>query len=159
MNGDLKKLTAQLAKEQKIKKLIVTRGTDGAIMYDTIKNSFFYTAAYSDKSLDKVGSGDAMLAILSLCLKDKLDQDLESYQPIITDVNSSVRSLKKEVTDFKEIPVVSSKVSVKEVPSTKSIKLAIPLVSAITGRVYGSHSAIFLPLSTISPSLKNNFEP
>ncbi len=35
-------------------------------------------------------------------LKDKLDQDLESYQPIITDVNSSVRSLKKEVNDFKE---------------------------------------------------------
>ena len=35
-------------------------------------------------------------------LKDKLDQDLESYEPIITDANSSVRSLKNEVNVFKE---------------------------------------------------------
>ena len=40
-DGDLKKLTAKLAKEQKIKKLIVTRGTDGAIMYDSVEKSFF----------------------------------------------------------------------------------------------------------------------
>ena len=78
-DGDLKKLTAQLAQEQNIKKLIVTRGTDGAIMYDKNKNYFFYTAAYSEKSLDKVGSGDAMLAILSLCLKNNLDQNLSLF--------------------------------------------------------------------------------
>ena len=35
-------------------------------------------------------------------LKDKLDQDLESFGPVITEVNSSVRSLKNEVNTFKE---------------------------------------------------------
>ena len=78
-DGDLKKLTTQLCKEQKIKKLIVTRGTDGAIMYDNKIKTFFSSAAYSDKSLDKVGSGDAMLAIISLCLKQNLDQDLSLF--------------------------------------------------------------------------------
>lgn len=78
-DGDIKKLTTQLCKEQKIKKLIVTRGTDGAIMYDNKIKTFFSSAAYSDKSLDKVGSGDAMLAIISLCLKQNLDQDLSLF--------------------------------------------------------------------------------
>ena len=31
-------------------------------MYDNKIKEFFSSAAYSDKSLDKVGSGDAMLA-------------------------------------------------------------------------------------------------
>ena len=35
-------------------------------------------------------------------LKDKLDQDLESFGPVITEANSSVRSLKNEVNTFKE---------------------------------------------------------
>ena len=33
---------------------------------------------------------------------NKLDEDLESFEPVITEANSSVRSLKKEVNQFKE---------------------------------------------------------
>ena len=34
--------------------------------------------------------------------KNKLDEDLESYEPIITAANSRVRGFKEEVNDFKE---------------------------------------------------------
>ena len=78
-DGDLKQLIKKLATEQNIKKLIVTRGSNGAIMYDSINSSFFYAAAFSDKSVDKVGSGDAMLSLISICQKLKLDQNLSLF--------------------------------------------------------------------------------
>ena len=57
------------------------------------------------------------------------------------------------------MPVASSVVSWIETPSIKSTKLAVPLFSAITGVVYGSHSQILALALTLSPFLKNNFEP
>jgi len=41
----------------------------------------------------------------------------------------------QSITDFDEIPVVSSRVSDSETPSIRSTKFAIPLFSAITGVV------------------------
>ena len=65
----------------------------------------------------------------------------------------------QSITDLDEIPVASSVVSWIETPSIKSTKLAVPLFSAITGVVYGSHSQIFVLALTLSPLLKNNFDP
>ena len=65
----------------------------------------------------------------------------------------------QSITDFDEIPVASSVVSAKETPSIKSTKPAIPLFTAITGVVYGSHSQIFVFFLILSPFWKNNFEP
>ena len=65
----------------------------------------------------------------------------------------------QSITDLEDIPVASSVVSWIETPSIKSTKLAVPLFSAITGVVYGSHSHIFEFFLTLSPFLKNNFEP
>ena len=65
----------------------------------------------------------------------------------------------QSITDFDDMPVASSVVSWIETPSIKSTKLASPLFSAITGVVYGSHSQIFVFALTLSPLLKNNFEP
>jgi len=47
-------------------------------------------------------------------------------------------------TDFDAIPVASSTISDNETPSIKSTKFTVPLFSAITGVVYGSHSQIFV---------------
>ena len=57
------------------------------------------------------------------------------------------------------MPVVSSSVSDNETPSIKSTKFAIPLFSAITGVVYGSHSHILEFFLTFSSFLKNSFDP
>ena len=65
----------------------------------------------------------------------------------------------QSTTDLDEIPVASSVVSCIDTPSIRSTKLAIPLFSAITGVVYGSHSQILVLALILSPFLKNNLDP
>ena len=65
----------------------------------------------------------------------------------------------QSTTVLVDIPVASSVVSAIDTPSIKSTKPAIPLFSAITGVVYGSHSQIFEFFFILSPFWKNNFEP
>lgn len=70
--GDLAK---KLIKNKKIENLIVTRGSAGAILINK-KNKIYSCPGFALKSIDKVGAGDAMLAIASLGLKMKLDPNL-----------------------------------------------------------------------------------
>ena len=49
----------------KIKYLIVTRGSEGAIILDN-KNKFTYSEAYARNVVDKTGAGDTLLSITSL---------------------------------------------------------------------------------------------
>ena len=59
-----------------IKNLIVTKGSDGAILYDKKNNKFDYCPAFATKMVDKVGAGDAMMSIISLALRKKIDLSL-----------------------------------------------------------------------------------
>jgi len=74
--NDLKILIKKLSKEQKIKNLVVTRGSSGAILYNLKENNFKLSDAFAKKAIDKVGAGDAMLAMLALCLKSRFTHDL-----------------------------------------------------------------------------------
>ena len=74
--SDVKTLIKRLSKEQKIKNIIVTRGVNGAILYNLKENSFKFSDAFAKKAIDKIGAGDTMLAIISLCLKSKFSNDL-----------------------------------------------------------------------------------
>lgn len=65
-----------LSKSLKIKYLAVTRGSSGVILYNRIKNTFYECPAFASNPLDKIGSGDTMLAILSICLYKKFDINL-----------------------------------------------------------------------------------
>ena len=65
----------KLKKKMKIKYLIVTRGSEGAIILDN-KNKFTYSEAYARSVVDKVGAGDTLLSITSLFLKNKSDINL-----------------------------------------------------------------------------------
>jgi rfaE bifunctional protein kinase chain/domain/rfaE bifunctional protein nucleotidyltransferase chain/domain len=69
-------LIKKLASEQNIKNLVVTRGKEGAIIYSKKHNKFNFCGAFAEKALDKVGAGDAMLSIISLCLKNKFTKEL-----------------------------------------------------------------------------------
>ena len=61
-----------------IKNLIITRGNLGALMIK--KNSKpVYCPAFANKVVDKVGAGDAMLAVISLCLKMNFPDDLALF--------------------------------------------------------------------------------
>tara|TARA_B100000315_G_scaffold167234_1_gene155773 strand:- start:350 stop:1873 length:1524 start_codon:yes stop_codon:yes gene_type:complete len=75
-NGNLEILMKRLTKEQNIKNLVVTRGDQGSVFYNEKKNKFDICEAYAKTAIDKIGSGDAMLAIIALCLKSGINREL-----------------------------------------------------------------------------------
>jgi rfaE bifunctional protein kinase chain/domain/rfaE bifunctional protein nucleotidyltransferase chain/domain len=76
--SNLEYISNLLINKFNIKILIVTRGSEGSILIR--KNSKpEYCPAFANKIVDKVGAGDAMLAIISLCLKLKLPDDLTLF--------------------------------------------------------------------------------
>lgn len=75
-NGDIKKLMKRLAGMYNFKILIVTQGSSGSIMYNKTKNKFSHSDAFAKSAIDKIGAGDTMLSLISLCLKKKLDDRL-----------------------------------------------------------------------------------
>ena len=68
-------LGKKLIKNKNIKNLIITRGSEGAILINN-KYKVFSCPGFALKSIDKVGAGDAMLSIASLGLKLKLEPEL-----------------------------------------------------------------------------------
>ncbi len=72
----LKILMKNLSNEKKIDNLIVTRGGKGSIMFNRKKNKFSSSDAYATNIIDKIGAGDTMLALIALCFKSKMDDDI-----------------------------------------------------------------------------------
>ena len=68
-------LMSNLAKEKNIENIIVTRGGDGASLYNFKNNKFFFVDAYANKIVDKIGAGDTMLSLIGPCIKSKIDCD------------------------------------------------------------------------------------
>ena len=75
-NNKTEFLMKKLSLQQKIKKMIVTRGKEGALMYNGKDNKFNLCPAFADTAVDKIGAGDAMLSVVSLCLKNKFSDEL-----------------------------------------------------------------------------------
>ena len=73
--GNLEKMGHELMRFLKIKKLIITRGNKGALLVE-ISGKATYAPAFANRLVDKVGAGDTMLAVISLCMKIKLPGDL-----------------------------------------------------------------------------------
>ena len=75
-SGNLNVLMKKLSKDIKINELIVTMGQEGARLYNRKNNKFYNMEAFATKVVDKIGSGDTMLALLALCLKTRLNKYL-----------------------------------------------------------------------------------
>ncbi len=77
--SDVYYLAKILKKKHNIKNLIVTRGRNGAFLIESKNNKIIKCPAFSKKVVDKVGAGDTMLALVSLCLKLKVPYDLTLF--------------------------------------------------------------------------------
>ena len=75
-SSDVKNLMKRLSKEQKIKNIVVTRGSNGSILYNLKENVFKFSDAFAKKAVDKIGAGDAMLSLISLCLRSNFTYDM-----------------------------------------------------------------------------------
>ena len=100
-DGDLKDLMTNLSEEMQTKSLVVTRGNQGATLYNSVAKKFITCPAFASKVVDKIGSGDAMLALLSASLRAGYDESfslligsLAAAQSVETISNS--KSVNKE---------------------------------------------------------------
>ena len=75
-NNTIEPLVKKLASQQNIKDLIITRGSEGSILYSKKENKFKTCEALAKTAVDKIGAGDAMLSMIALCLKSKFSKDL-----------------------------------------------------------------------------------
>jgi rfaE bifunctional protein kinase chain/domain/rfaE bifunctional protein nucleotidyltransferase chain/domain len=75
----VEKLMKQLADSLQIKNLVVTQGSGGATKYASDNGKYHHCPAFAAKVVDKIGAGDAMLALLSCSLKSGFDADLSLF--------------------------------------------------------------------------------
>ena len=77
--NSVKNLMKKLSLNQKIKNLIVTRGTQGSLLYNKNDKKFSTCEAYAKNAVDKTGAGDAFLSITALCLKSGFSKELALF--------------------------------------------------------------------------------
>lgn len=66
--GEIKKLIKKLSTKMQAKYIVVTRGRDGSILFDKKNKTFVDCPAFESNPVDKIGSGDTLLAIFSIIL-------------------------------------------------------------------------------------------
>ena len=71
--SNLKTLSILIAKKNNIKKVVITKGQSGSILYDKKSKNYIECPALINKVIDKVGAGDFMLSIMSLLISLKLE--------------------------------------------------------------------------------------
>ncbi len=74
-SGNLQELTRNLANQLSCENIVVTRGLQGCLCYNR-DNGFITAPALTNNFKDRVGAGDAVFSIASMCAKQKVPIDL-----------------------------------------------------------------------------------
>ncbi len=77
--SDIKLLMKNFSKINNFEDLIITRGSMGAILYNRKLKKFYTSEAFAKRIVDKIGSGDSMLALSSISLASGLDKNLSLF--------------------------------------------------------------------------------
>jgi len=72
-------LIKTFVKNKNLKFIVVTSGSKGAILHDVKKNKVYSAPSFTDKVIDKIGSGDAMMSVFSIVLQKTLDPQLALF--------------------------------------------------------------------------------
>ncbi len=78
-NSDLAVLAKQVAKQLEARFIAVTLGMQGLMLLDVHEEMLTKVPALSTKVVDRVGAGDAFLAISGLCLSGKVNAELSAF--------------------------------------------------------------------------------
>lgn len=76
--SDVGQIANKLKDNIDAKYIAVTQGKNGAILIDNQKKSL-KSPGFAQQVVDKIGSGDALLALLSICLHDNFDEKLAMF--------------------------------------------------------------------------------
>jgi len=77
--GSLIPLMKKLSTKHKALNLVVTQGKDGAMLYHRKSDKIEVCPAFASSIIDKVGAGDAMLALLSISLHKSYDKSISLF--------------------------------------------------------------------------------
>jgi sugar/nucleoside kinase (ribokinase family) len=69
---DIYTLAKNFLTKNKLEFIVITKGISGSILFDYKLNKYS-CPSFNSKPIDKIGAGDAMLAILSVLLKNKFN--------------------------------------------------------------------------------------
>jgi rfaE bifunctional protein kinase chain/domain len=72
-------LIKELAQRLESAYIVVTQGSDGATLYNRKMDKFFLCPAFASKIVDKIGAGDAILALISVSLFNDNAPDLSLF--------------------------------------------------------------------------------
>lgn len=75
----LELVAEQVGERVGVKQLAVTRGTQGAMLYDRERGVFHRVPALSTRVVDRVGAGDAFLSLAGLCAAKGLDPEVAAF--------------------------------------------------------------------------------
>ena len=70
--SNIDQIAREFLKKNELKFLVITRGISGSILFDNKLNRYF-CPSFNSRPIDKIGAGVAMLAILTILLKNKID--------------------------------------------------------------------------------------
>lgn len=75
----LEVVSEQVANRVQVQQLAVTRGTKGMMIFDRKRNLFYSVPALSTKVVDRIGAGDAFLALAGLCVAKGIDSEVAAF--------------------------------------------------------------------------------
>ena len=76
---DIELLIRKFSKSINSRHIVITRGSEGSKLFDTKKNKFINSAAYATKIIDKIGTGDTLMAIFAIFLKSTKNPELSLF--------------------------------------------------------------------------------
>ncbi len=76
--GNLKDMVRSLSEQLKCRRIIVTRGKYGCLCY-TEDEGFFEIPAFVQQVVDRIGAGDALLSLTSLCVAQKAPMEIVGF--------------------------------------------------------------------------------
>lgn len=88
-NSNHVELIKKLKKIIKCEYIAITQGKRGASIYSTKTKKIKHVPAFARNVVDKVGAGDALFPILSICLKAKIPMDLSLF---IASISAAINS-------------------------------------------------------------------
>ncbi|GAB7081044.1 PfkB family carbohydrate kinase [Megalodesulfovibrio paquesii] len=77
-DGDLRALVELASRQRQCPRLLITRGKQGCLCYGA-EEGFFEIPAFTGKVVDRVGSGDTVLAVASLCVAQGAPMEVAGF--------------------------------------------------------------------------------
>ncbi len=78
-NLPVKILMKNFSKKLSCKFILVTMGKNGSYLYNQKSKKFFFCPGFANSIVDKTGAGDSMIPIVSMGLKNGLDEELSLF--------------------------------------------------------------------------------